>query len=265
MAEDRICSISDCGKPVLARGWCNSHWKRWRKHDDPLGAPVRQTVCSVPDCGGAPYGHGYCSRHYQRWVRHGGPEKGGTGKGAPAKWLKENLRYDQDDCLIWPFGRNVVSGYPSYVMVNRLYDSGHRHMCRLVHGDPPDGMDASHSCGAGQSGCVNPQHLRWATRSENMRDTLTHGTSNRGNAQGYGKLSPDDVHVIYQRLAGGDKQDDIAADYQITQSMVAQIKSGNRWGWLTRASQRVFRTSASDAASRGSSIGSSEPSKRSTM
>lgn len=233
MADVRICSIPDCGKPRAARGWCIGHWKRWRKYGNPLGAAVRQTICSVPDCSEAPYGHGYCSRHYQRWIRHGDPEKGQTAKGAPAKWLKANIHCNQDSCLIWPFGRNVESGYPNYVMVDGLYDSGHRHMCRLIHGAPPKGMDASHSCGAGHSGCVNPRHLRWATRSENLLDTLEHGTSNRGNAQGYGKLKPADALIIRQRLARGDRQDDIAADYKITQSMVAQIKSGERWGWLT--------------------------------
>lgn len=235
MAADRICSISNCGKPVLAKGWCNGHWKRWRKYGDPLGAAVRQTICSVPDCGGAPYGHGYCSRHYQRWVRHGAPEKGSTGKGAPSKWLKANLSFDEDVCLVWPFARNVASGYPSVVVVDGCYDTGHRQMCRLTRGEPEPGMDAAHSCGAGHLGCVSPRHLRWATRSDNLQDALTHGTSNRGNAQGFGKLKPADVQTIYQRVEEGHKQADIAADYQIAQSMVSQIKNGTSWGWLTGA------------------------------
>jgi HNH endonuclease len=30
------CSISDCGKPVLGRGWCSKHYDRWLRHGDPL-------------------------------------------------------------------------------------------------------------------------------------------------------------------------------------------------------------------------------------
>lgn len=30
------CSIPDCEDPVVARDWCNAHYKRWRRHDDPL-------------------------------------------------------------------------------------------------------------------------------------------------------------------------------------------------------------------------------------
>jgi hypothetical protein len=34
-------SCSLCPKPVLARGWCNAHYKRWRKTGDPLGSVPR--------------------------------------------------------------------------------------------------------------------------------------------------------------------------------------------------------------------------------
>src|SRR5665811_264876 len=26
---DRICSIPDCDRPHVARGWCQKHWQRW--------------------------------------------------------------------------------------------------------------------------------------------------------------------------------------------------------------------------------------------
>lgn len=33
----RICSIDDCEKIAVGRGWCPAHWYRWRMHGDPLG------------------------------------------------------------------------------------------------------------------------------------------------------------------------------------------------------------------------------------
>ncbi len=30
------CSITECSKPVRARGWCATHWMRWSQHGDPL-------------------------------------------------------------------------------------------------------------------------------------------------------------------------------------------------------------------------------------
>ena len=30
-----MCSIEGCDYPVLARGWCSTHYTRWRKNGDP--------------------------------------------------------------------------------------------------------------------------------------------------------------------------------------------------------------------------------------
>lgn len=40
-------SCQFCERPTLARGWCNAHYKRWRKTGDPLGSVPRKrpTVC----------------------------------------------------------------------------------------------------------------------------------------------------------------------------------------------------------------------------
>lgn len=44
MKATRVCSIEGCDKPASARGWCGTHWARWRSRgttDDPppRGAP----------------------------------------------------------------------------------------------------------------------------------------------------------------------------------------------------------------------------------
>lgn len=36
-----MCSISDCNKPVQARGWCQKHYAKWRIYGDPLHWPTR--------------------------------------------------------------------------------------------------------------------------------------------------------------------------------------------------------------------------------
>lgn len=32
----RRCEVAGCGREHKARGYCNTHWMRWRKHGDPL-------------------------------------------------------------------------------------------------------------------------------------------------------------------------------------------------------------------------------------
>lgn len=73
--SERTCSIEGCEKPSRARGWCPTHWKRWKKHGDPLVTAYNQPkpLCSIEDCTGVAVGHGWCSLHWQRWRRNGDP------------------------------------------------------------------------------------------------------------------------------------------------------------------------------------------------
>lgn len=75
MATTKICSLPDCGKKHYAKGWCNFHWQRWRRHGAPDWEPVRQLNCSVNGCGNAPYRNGLCNKHRLRARRHGDPTK----------------------------------------------------------------------------------------------------------------------------------------------------------------------------------------------
>lgn len=36
------CSFEGCNKPAHARGWCGTHYARWRKHGDPSVIPPRK-------------------------------------------------------------------------------------------------------------------------------------------------------------------------------------------------------------------------------
>lgn len=33
--SSRLCTIVGCAQTVFARGWCQKHWTRWRRHGDP--------------------------------------------------------------------------------------------------------------------------------------------------------------------------------------------------------------------------------------
>lgn len=41
----RTCSIEDCERPSRKRGWCQTHYGRWREHGDPLhGGPIVRSL-----------------------------------------------------------------------------------------------------------------------------------------------------------------------------------------------------------------------------
>lgn len=78
-----LCTVENCGTPAAARGWCNAHYARWRRHGDPKAGGVRQQpaptdgLCTVENCDRKASARGYCHLHYGRWRKHGDPLKGG--------------------------------------------------------------------------------------------------------------------------------------------------------------------------------------------
>ncbi len=38
--SERTCSIVDCDKTVIARGWCSKHYYRWKRNGDPMSVTI---------------------------------------------------------------------------------------------------------------------------------------------------------------------------------------------------------------------------------
>lgn len=44
MNGTRKCSVDDCDRQFIARGWCHMHYKRWRKWGSPTGAAPQYSM-----------------------------------------------------------------------------------------------------------------------------------------------------------------------------------------------------------------------------
>lgn len=188
-------------------------------------------LCSVPDCGkAARLNRRYCSSHEHRLQRYGDPLGGGPVIGLPSKHLEEVvLPYEGDDCIEWPFTR-MKSGY-GQVTYKRRKTLVHRLVCEIFNGPAPaDKQDAAHTCGNPK--CVNPRHIRWATRAENLADRWGHGTIPIGEAHANSKLNKLDVQMIRVLLASGFTQKSIGVRFGISQASVKDILTGKNWGWM---------------------------------
>jgi hypothetical protein len=133
-----VCTVAGCERRCEAKGLCQTHYRRLQR-GQPLDSPVR---------------------------KH-------TSSGAPEDWLRAHTNFAGGGCLIWPF-RRKANGRAA---IGTGSGQAHRLMCEIVHGLAPfPGAQATHDCGNGHLGCVNPRHLSWKTTRENALDRWTHGT-----------------------------------------------------------------------------------------
>lgn len=200
--------------------------------------------CSVPGCDKPFLAKSYCSTHYANFRRHGVAQiPGVTPRGEPLRWLANALKYEGDDCLIWPFSRNG-DGYGAVLVKGRVVGA-HRWVCRQIHGDPLGGRyQASHSCGNGGTGCVNPHHISWKTPAGNAADRKAHGTELYGEARPIAKLTREKVAaLIADWQTGRFLKKDLAEKYGVAAGTVWAILSGRTWLGVERGS-----TARSEAA-----------------
>lgn len=123
-------------------------------------------TCSIDGCGKPSRARSWCRMHYQRWQKHGDP-LGAAYQGPEAAFLaKTEPLVGDPGCLIWTGGTDR-DGY-GQLGVNGRTVKAHRYAWERERGPIPDGMTIDHTCW--ERSCVNPEHLRLATRADNNRN-----------------------------------------------------------------------------------------------
>jgi 5-methylcytosine-specific restriction endonuclease McrA len=75
----KACSIEGCNGKHHAKGYCQKHYMRLLKHNDPLYSELNREhngKCSIEGCNDKFISNGFCSKHYFRFIRHGDSLKG---------------------------------------------------------------------------------------------------------------------------------------------------------------------------------------------
>lgn len=146
------------------------------------------------------------------------------GKGEAAAFLFDNVGYNGDGCLTWPFS-TMPTGYGALGYLGEQHYA-HRFMCELVNGPPPSPIhEAAHSCGRGKFGCVDPRHLTWKTPTGNALDSREHGTQARNPWGPKGKISRRQIAEIWA-LKGRETQAVTGKKFDISASTVRDIYLG---------------------------------------
>lgn len=84
------CSVSDCPRKPRARGYCEKHYRRWRKYGDPLKT-FRARGEGKGSAMGEPLAIGLTYRQLDYWTRRGylKAEDPTPGSGHSRTWLED--------------------------------------------------------------------------------------------------------------------------------------------------------------------------------
>lgn len=191
----KICCVKGCDKESVALGLCVNHWRRNKKY----GSPVARE-------------------------KHSGMFKGKSNLERFKMQYKESLT----GCWDWVGGRDH-DGYGTFKADNlgQMFARAHRWSWSFHNNETiPKGTHICHKCD--NPSCVNPEHLWIGSPLENQRDRWSKGRN--GNRSGEdsqnAKITQDQALAI---LADPRPHSRIAADYGISASTIADIKSRKSW------------------------------------
>lgn len=72
----KTCKVEGCERSHEALGYCEKHYKRFKKWGDPLYVKINMVnsgVCSIDGCNNKYHGLGFCSDHYLKFKVYGDP------------------------------------------------------------------------------------------------------------------------------------------------------------------------------------------------
>ena len=136
---------------------------------------------------------------------------------------RRSIPVPESGCWLWAIG--MTSGkYGAFNQGRGVVFKAHRYAYECVHGLIPPGLHILHSCDTPL--CVNPDHLRAGTQSDNSADMKARGRSLSGARNPSAKLNPETVAMIRIYPAGYDRT---AEHFGISRSVVRDIRKGRSW------------------------------------
>jgi ribosomal protein L37AE/L43A len=141
-------------------------------------------------------------------------------------WSKVDVR-GRDECWEWKASL-TASGYGQFSLRFKgksVPVPAHRVARRFT--EDVSGKWVLHSCD--NPPCVNPQHLRVGTSSDNNSDMVKRDRHVYGSRNPVAKVSEEQVSEIKARIRAGEQFTVIAEDYPISAAGIGHIAAGRSW------------------------------------
>lgn len=150
--------------------------------------------------------------------------------GAKQKYCSKECQFLGADKITTSLGchewvKNFWRGNYGKLGYNGKKYGAHRISCEISHGPAPiDKPFVLHACDNPK--CVNPDHLRWGTHTENMID-VSDRHRQRGENNGSAKLTEKQAREIKYDTSHSTKE--LMAIYGRSQGCINEIKAGRNW------------------------------------
>lgn len=171
------CSVDGCERKSQVKGFCRSHYRRWRLYGDPIGSrpkgkrPRESRQCSIDGCHRKFVCKELCSTHYAQLRAHGDPLH--RPPDANERYSAGYERRSETECWPWIKGKDK-DGYGKFSPRKGCTDRSHRFGWELFNQMAiPLGMQVCHTCD--NPACQNPSHLFLGTHQDNMTDKVRKG------------------------------------------------------------------------------------------
>lgn len=180
-------------------------------------------ICMVAGCERPRRRRDMCGSHHNKWLR----ETPLTDRLPPT----ETQRFWAKVCKsprCWEWTAGTVDGYGQFVRADGSRVRAHVYSIEKHLGYPtPRGMEVCHRCD--NPPCVNPAHLYYGTRQNNIDDALARGRWRLGEKHPFARLTEEDVVSIRTRYAAGEEVKSLSGEYRIANSTLRGIVLGFKW------------------------------------
>jgi predicted XRE-type DNA-binding protein len=191
MKEFIKCKRDDCANPKKTLGLCNTHYKLFNK-----------------------------GRTELKFIR--------LANNTPIeKRLNSMSRFNSENgCIEWIRCIGTRNGY-GYLTIDGKKKSAHIISWEFHNNKSAKGLVIRHKCDNRK--CINKDHLISGTQADNIADAVSRNRNVKGTNCKNAKLNNDIIVKIRQMIADSYKQTSIAELFDVTPSVISNIKHGKRW------------------------------------